>query len=56
MKVLDLSDEAAETDTGGYLVLRLYVIVIVIGETVYKLLFESLKKLFTRLQRGDVFI
>ncbi len=56
MEVLDLSDEAAEIDIGGYLVPRLYAAVMVVGETVYKLLSESFKELFTRLQRGDVFI
>jgi len=54
--VLDLSGEVAEIDVGGYLVLRLYVVVVAVGETVYKLPFESFKKLSIRLQRGDVFI
>ncbi len=55
MKILDLSDEVTKTDIDGYLVPRLYVAVIIIGETVYKLLFESLKELLARLQRENVF-
>ena len=54
--MLDFNDEVVEIDIGRYLVSRLYVIVIIIGEMVYKLLFESFKKLLTRLQRGDAFI
>jgi len=56
IKILDLNDEAAETNTDGYLVPRLYAAVIAAGETVYKLPSESLRELFTRLQRGDAFI
>jgi len=56
VKIFDLSDEAVETDTDGYLVPHLYVTAIAVGETVYKLPFESLKKLLIRLQRGDAFI
>ncbi len=55
MKMLDLSDETAETDTDGYLVPRLYATVMTTGETVYKLPSESLKELLTKLQRGDAF-
>ena len=55
VKILDLSDEATKINIGGYLVPRLYVIVVVIGETIYELPSESFKKLLTRLQRGDVF-
>jgi len=47
--VLDLSDETTKTNTNRYLVSRLYTAVITVGETVYKLLSESFKKLFTRL-------
>ncbi len=49
MEVLDLSDEAAETDTGGYLVSRLYAAVVAVGETVYELPSESFKELFIKL-------
>jgi len=56
VKVLDFSDEVVEINIGGYLVPRLYVVVVVISEIVYKLLSESFKKLFIKLQRGDVFI
>ncbi len=55
MEVLDFSDKVIRINTGGYLVSRLYVAAVVVGETVYELLFESLKELFARLQRGDVF-
>ncbi len=47
--MLDFSDEVAKTNTGGYLVPRLYVVVIIIGEMVYEFLSESFKELFTRL-------
>ena len=56
MEVLDLSDEVAGTDIGGYLVLYLYAAAVIIGETVYKLPSESFKKLFVKLQRGNAFI
>ncbi len=56
MEVFDLNDEAAKININRYLVSRLYVIIVIAGETIYKLLSESLKKLLTRLQRGDVFI
>ncbi len=49
MEVLDLSDEAVEINTGGYLVPRLYAAVMVVGETVYEFFFESLKELFIKL-------
>ena len=49
MEVLDFSDEAAETDTGGYLIPRLYITAVAAGETIYKLPSESFKKLFTKL-------
>ncbi len=55
MEVLDLNDEAAEINTGGYLVPRLYAAVVTISETIYKLSSESFKELFTRLQRENVF-
>jgi len=55
VEILDLSDEVIEINTGGYLVSRLYAAAIVVGETTYKLSSESLKKLLTRLQRGDAF-
>ena len=55
MEVLDLNDEAAEINTGGYLVPRLYAAVVTISETIYKLLSKSLKKLLTKLQREDAF-
>jgi len=55
MKILDLSDEATKINTDKYLIPRLYVTAIIIGETIYKLPSESLKKLFTKLQRGDAF-
>ncbi len=54
--MLDLSDEAVRINIGGYLVLCLYVVVVVVGETIYKFFSESFKKLLIRLQRGDVFI
>ncbi len=47
--MFNFSDEAAKTDIGGYLVLRLYAAVVVVGETVYKFLFKSFKELFVRL-------
>ncbi len=53
--MLDLSDETTKTNTDEYLISRLYEVVIVVDETVYKLPFESLKKLLIKLQRGDVF-
>ncbi len=56
MEILDLNDEAAEINTDGYLVSRLYVVVAVVDETIYKLPSESFKKLLIRLQRGDAFI
>ncbi len=56
MEVLDLSDEVIKINTGGYLVPRLYVAAVVIGETVYKLPSESFKELFIKLQRENVFI
>ena len=49
MEVLDLNDEATKTNTGGYLVSRLYAAAVAAGETVYKLPSESFKELFTRL-------
>ena len=49
MKILDLSDEATKINTDKYLIPRLYVTAIIIGETIYKLPSESLKKLFTKL-------
>ena len=49
MEVFDFSDEVVEINIGGYLVPRLYVVVVVTGETVYELLSESLKELFVRL-------
>ncbi len=49
MKILDFSDETIKINTGGYLVSRLYTIVVVVGETIYKFPSESLKKLFTKL-------
>jgi len=55
VKVLDFSDEVVGIDIGRYLVSRLYVVAVTVGETVYKFPSESLKKLFVRLQRGDVF-
>jgi len=56
VKILDFSDKVIRINTGGYLVSRLYAAVVIIGEIVYKFPFESFKELFTRLQRGDVFI
>ncbi len=53
--MLDLNDEVTKTDIGGYLVPRLYATAVTAGETAYKLPSESLKKLFTKLQRGDAF-
>jgi len=47
--MFDFSDKVAGIDIGGYLVLYLYVIVVVVGETIYKFSSESFKKLFTRL-------
>ncbi len=55
MKVLDLSDEAAKINTGGYLVPRLYAAAVIIDETAYKLPSESFKELLTRLQRENIF-
>ena len=56
MEMLDFSDEVIKTNTGGYLIPRLYAAVVVIDETVYELPSESFKELFARLQREDVFI
>ena len=53
--MLDFSDETAETNTDGYLVSRLYAAVMAAGEMIYKFLSESLRELFTRLQRENVF-
>ena len=47
--MLDLNDEAAKINIGGYLISRLYAAVMIIGEMVYKLPSESLKELFVRL-------
>ncbi len=55
MEVLDLSDETAKINTDGYLIARLYAAAVAADETIYKFLSESFKKLFVRLQRGDVF-
>ncbi len=55
MEVLDLSDEVVEINISGYLVPRLYAVIIVIGETVYKFPSESFRKLLIRLQREDAF-
>ncbi len=53
--MLDLNDETTKINTDEYLVPRLYAAVIIINETIYKFPFESFKKLFTKLQRGDAF-
>ena len=50
MEVLDFSDEAVRTNTDEYLVSRLYITVVVIGETVYEFPSESFKELLARLQ------
>ncbi len=55
MEVLDLSDKVIKINTDGYLVSRLYITAVIIGETIYKLLSKSLKKLLTKLQREDAF-
>ena len=55
MKILDFSDKVIRINTGGYLVSRLYAAAVAADETIYKFLSESFKKLFVRLQRGDVF-
>jgi len=55
VEVLDFSDEIVKTDIGGYLVPRLYVTAVAVGEIVYELPSESLKELFIRLQRENVF-
>ena len=55
MEILDLSDEVIKINTDEYLVPRLYAAAIIIDETVYKFPSESLKKLLTKLQRGDAF-
>ena len=49
MKILDLNDEAIKININEYLVLRLYVAVMIIGETIYKLPSKSFKELFIRL-------
>ncbi len=49
VEMLDLNDEAVGTNTGGYLVSRLYAAVMAVGETVYKFPSESFKELFARL-------
>ncbi len=54
--MLDLNDEATKTDINKYLVPRLYAAAVAADETIYKLLSESFRKLFIRLQRGDAFI
>ncbi len=53
--MFDLNDETAGTNINGYLISHLYVTVVAADETTYNLPFESLKKLFTKLQREDVF-
>ncbi len=47
--MLDLNDEIAKINTDGYFVPHLYAAVIIISETIYKLPFESLKKLLIKL-------
>ncbi len=47
--MLDLSDETTKINIDEYLVLRLYAAVVVTDETIYKLPFKLLKKLFIRL-------
>ncbi len=49
MEIFDFNDETVKINTDGYLVPRLYVVIVVIDETVYKFLFESFKELFVRL-------
>ncbi len=49
MEVLDLNDETAGTNINEYLVLRLYAVVVAVGETVYKFFSESFKELFIKL-------
>ncbi len=53
--MLDLSDEAIRIDIDEYLVLRLYAAVVAADEIIYKLLSESFKELFIKLQRENVF-
>ncbi len=53
--MLDFSDETTKTNTDKYLVPHLYTAAVTTGETTYKLPSESLKKLFTKLQREDAF-
>ena len=47
--MLDFNDEAIKINTGGYLVLHLYAVVMVIGEMIYKFPSKSFKELFIRL-------
>ncbi len=56
MEIFNLNDKVIKINIGGYLVPHLYVAAVVADETVYEFLSESFKKLFARLQRGDVFI
>ncbi len=53
--MLDFSDEVIKTNTDEYLVPHLYATAVTADETVCKLPSESLKKLFTKLQREDAF-
>ncbi len=55
MEIFDLSDETTKINTDEYLISHLYVIIVTVGETAYKFFFESLKELFARLQRENVF-
>ncbi len=47
--MFDFSDEVVGIDTDGYLVSRLYITVVVIGETVYEFPSESFKELLIKL-------
>ncbi len=56
IEIFDFNDEIAEINIGGYLVPRLYVIVIIVDETIYKFPSELFKELFIKLQRENAFI
>ncbi len=49
MKILDFSDETIKININGYFISRLYIVVVIIDEIVYKFFSESLKKLFIKL-------
>ncbi len=53
--MLDLNDEVIKTNIDKYLVPRLYAAAVVVGETVYELLFKLFRELLIKLQRENAF-